>query len=57
MLVYIKMLCFLFALCRMVIKLAKIDDPLDDIIITINDEQKTIHVSANSGETDVTINK
>ena len=41
----------------MVLKLAKIDAPMEDIIFSIDDENKTIKVLANNGETDVTINK
>lgn len=41
----------------MVVKLAKIDAPLDDIVITIDDEDWTIQVRANAGQTDLLIQK
>ena len=41
----------------MVIKLAKINVPCDDIVLEIDDDNKQIRFSADNGETDVTFNK
>ena len=41
----------------MVIKLAKIDVPIGDIVLSIDNENKQIKLTANNGETDVTLNK
>lgn len=42
---------------RIIVKLAKTDAPLNDVVINIDDNEWTIHVKADAGQTDLFIKK